>query len=104
MKLAITGQDGFIGYHLYNSVKYKRTDIQLIDFNKHFFESEKDIDSTIEKADIIVHLAGLNRSNDQKLLYDQNILLSQMALLVQNKAEEKKCQNLFQVILRLKKQ
>lgn len=80
MKLAITGQDGFIGYHLYNTVKYKRTEIQLIDFNKDHFESEKDIDLTIKKVDVIVHLAGLNRSKDQKHLYDQNVLLSQKVL------------------------
>ncbi len=80
MKLAITGQDGFIGYHLYNTIRYKRTEIQLIDFKKDFFENEKNIDSVLKNVDIIVHLAGVNRHDDPEFLFNQNIQLSKKIL------------------------
>ena len=73
MKVTITGQDGFIGYHLYNHIKYKSKDLSLLDFQKFFFESKENIDNIISQADIIIHLAGLNRSNDDDFLYNQNL-------------------------------
>ena len=71
MKVTITGQEGFIGYHLYNSIKYKLQDIQIIDFNKNLFKDDKKIDKVISETDIIIHLAGINRSEDQNYLFDQ---------------------------------
>ena len=76
MKVTITGQDGFIGYHLYNHIKYKSKDLSLLDFQKFFFESKENIDNIISQADIIIHLAGLNRSNDDEFLYNQNLSLT----------------------------
>jgi len=80
LKLAITGQDGFIGYHLYNSIKYKRDDIEIIEFDKNFFKNTRSLDLVFNNADIIVHLAGLNRSKNQEYLFDQNISLSQKVI------------------------
>ncbi len=76
MKLVITGQLGFIGFHLYNSIKFKRPDIEVLDFNKNCFSSASKIDSIFKKVDIIIHLAGINRSDDQDFLYNKNLLLS----------------------------
>ena len=80
MRVLITGRSGFIGYHLHNTIKYKRTDIQLIDFKKDFFENKKLMDSALKNSDIIVHLAGLNRHDDSEFLFNQNIQLSQKVL------------------------
>lgn len=80
MKVAITGQEGFIGYHLYNSIKYKLTDIKVIDFNRKFFKDESQIDNVISKSDIIIHLAGVNRSKDQDYLYNENVTLGQILI------------------------
>ncbi len=76
MKLTITGQDGFIGYHLYNTIKFQNPEIEIIDFNKDFFETDQKIDKVIKEVDVIVHLAGLNRSDNQDFLYNENLLLS----------------------------
>ena len=48
LRVLITGRSGFIGYHLHNTIKYKRTDIQLIDFKKDFFENKKLMDSALK--------------------------------------------------------
>lgn len=77
MKVTITGQDGFIGFHLYNSIKYKYPKIDLIDFRKDYFKDSTKIDRIFKKTDIIIHLAGINRHDDEKYLFDQNILLGQ---------------------------
>lgn len=77
MRIIITGQEGFIGYHLYNSLKYRYPKLKLIDFRKTFFEDENLIDKAFSKSDIIIHLAGVNRSEDQDYLYSENIKLGQ---------------------------
>ena len=76
MKLAITGQNGFIGSHLYNTIKFQYPDLKIIDFENTFFEDEIKIDEVLSNVDSIVHLAGLNRSEDQDYLYNENLLLS----------------------------
>lgn len=77
MNLAITGSKGFIGYHLYNSIKYKNDDITLLDFESSDFNNPQLIDNILSSVDVLVHLAGINRSDSEKLLYDTNVSLSQ---------------------------
>ena len=76
MKLAITGQNGFIGSHLYNTIKFQYQDISIIDFENTLFDDPIKIDEVLSNVDIIVHLAGINRAEDQDYLYNQNIILS----------------------------
>jgi UDP-2-acetamido-2,6-beta-L-arabino-hexul-4-ose reductase len=76
LKVLITGSEGFIGYHLYNSIKYKFQDLTLINFKKEYFEDDSIIDKLINNADVLIHLSGVNRSDDPKFLYDQNLLLT----------------------------
>lgn len=80
MKLAITGQDGFIGYHLYNTLKYKYSSYQVLDFKKTLFKDEEALDSLISNLDIIVHLAGVNRSANEKDILDKNLFLAQQLI------------------------
>ena len=75
MKVTITGQDGFIGFHLYNTIKYKFHKIELIDFRKNYFKESDKIDQIFRSTDVIIHLAGLNRHDDENYLLDQNIIL-----------------------------
>jgi len=76
LKLAITGQDGFIGFHLYNTIKIKCPEIEIVKFQKDFFKNDDKIDQLIKGVDVIVHLAGLNRAEDQDFLFNQNLLLA----------------------------
>ena len=73
IKIGITGQNGFIGTHIYNSialfpVKYKR-----IDFENSFFKDKKLMDEFVEKCDVIIHLAAMNRHKDPEVIYETNI-------------------------------
>jgi UDP-2-acetamido-2,6-beta-L-arabino-hexul-4-ose reductase len=77
LKLAITGQDGFIGYHLYNTLKYKYSSYEVLDFKKTLFKDEEALDSLVSNLDIIVHLAGVNRSARESDILDKNLFLTQ---------------------------
>lgn len=76
MKVVIIGQNGFVGNHLYNYLKLDKS-IQIIDFDRKFFDEPKLLDEVLSQADSIVHLAGLNRHENQQTIYDTNILLTQ---------------------------
>jgi len=72
LKIGITGSNGFVGFHLVNTInQYK--DYQLISFERQFFENENHLDKFISSCDVVVHLAGLNRHNDEELLLKTNI-------------------------------
>ena len=75
IKIGITGKNGFIGTHLYNSVKLIPNEFSLIDFNINFFEKESLLDAFVMKCDVIVHLAAMNRHNDPNIIYKTNIEL-----------------------------
>lgn len=72
MNVGITGQSGFIGMHLYASLRLEE-DIKLVDFNRGWFESPSLMKSFIESCDCIVHLAAVSRSDDPKSMYDSNM-------------------------------
>ncbi len=73
-KVGITGQSGFIGTHLFNFLRLK-SDIERVEFNKSMFDNKKLLADFVSKCDAIVHLAGMSRGNDQRLVYDTNMLL-----------------------------
>ena len=73
--IGITGQNGFIGQHLYNSIMIKEDNFKLVDFKKEYFQNEKQLDNFVSKCDVIVHLAAMNRHVDDKLIYNTNIQL-----------------------------
>ena len=73
IKIGITGQAGFVGTHLFNTVglypdKYKR-----IHFDDSFFNDSEKLFEFVAQCDVIVHLAAVNRHNDPEVMYDTNI-------------------------------
>lgn len=74
-KVGITGQNGFVGYHLYQSLKLYPEEFVLIDFERSFFDNEELLDSFVKQCDVIVHLAALNRHSDPNIIFDTNIEL-----------------------------
>jgi UDP-2-acetamido-2,6-beta-L-arabino-hexul-4-ose reductase len=80
MNVGITGQTGFIGYHLNNYLSLKKDEISLVPFEKSFFEDPSKLKIFLSKCDILVHLAGKNRGSE-KDVYDSNVKFA--SLLVQ---------------------
>lgn len=75
-KIGITGQNGFIGKYLYNSIKINAADLQIVPFDREFFENENKLDQFVQQCDVIIHLAGLNRHSDPEIIYSTNIELA----------------------------
>jgi UDP-2-acetamido-2,6-beta-L-arabino-hexul-4-ose reductase len=72
-KIGITGQNGFVGYHLYQTLKLFPEEFQLIDFQRSFFDDQSLLGSFVQQCDVIVHLAALNRHNDPQAIYNTNV-------------------------------
>ena len=76
-KIGITGQNGFIGRHLYNTLGLFPEEFERIDFNKDFFENNEQLDKFVAECNVIVHLAAMNRHESEQFIYDTNIALAQ---------------------------
>ncbi|SDS37839.1 UDP-2-acetamido-2,6-beta-L-arabino-hexul-4-ose reductase [Formosa sp. Hel1_31_208] len=74
MKIGITGQNGFIGNHLFTTLSLDDT-IELIHFERHFFEQEDVLQTFVSHCDVIVHLAAMNRHENPQVIYDTNVSL-----------------------------
>ena len=77
IKIGITGQAGFVGTHLYNSLGLFSDEFQRIDFRKEYFDDSNKLNEFVAQCDVIVHLAAMNRHNDPQVIYDTNIGLVQ---------------------------
>ncbi len=75
LTVGITGQSGFIGSHLYNTIGLFTEAYKLIDFQDNFFENATLLDAFVSKCDVIVHLAAMNRHFDSEVIYNTNIKL-----------------------------
>ncbi|HHJ10635.1 MAG TPA: SDR family oxidoreductase [Bacteroidetes bacterium] len=74
IKVGITGQSGFIGSHLFNYLGLKEG-ITLVPFEDVFFSSAVKLKNFVSQCDAIVHLAAMNRHEDEQVLYKTNIEL-----------------------------
>ncbi|WP_097045123.1 NAD-dependent epimerase/dehydratase family protein [Flagellimonas pacifica] len=73
-KIGITGQAGFVGSHLHTTLSL-REDVELIPFERSFFEDMEALSQFVSNCDTVVHLAALNRHEDQNVIYKTNIKL-----------------------------
>ena len=76
MKIGITGQNGFIGYHLTHTINYKLSEYSIVSFQRSLFEQEDSLSAFVSSCDVIIHLAGVNRAETNEEVYDANILLN----------------------------
>jgi UDP-2-acetamido-2,6-beta-L-arabino-hexul-4-ose reductase len=74
MKIGITGQAGFVGKHLYTTLGLDN-DIELIPFERSFFENKEKLQHFVSQCDVIVHLAAMNRHEDASVIYTTNLTL-----------------------------
>ena len=77
LKIGITGQAGFIGKHIYNTLGLTPEKFERIAFKKEYFDVENDLDAFVSNCDVIIHLAAMNRHNDANIIYNTNLALVQ---------------------------
>lgn len=75
IKVGITGQAGFVGTHLINTLGLNPDKFERIPFEDEFFLDEIKLKEFVKNCDAIVHLAAMNRHNDPEVLYHTNITL-----------------------------
>jgi UDP-2-acetamido-2,6-beta-L-arabino-hexul-4-ose reductase len=73
IKIGITGQSGFVGTHLFNTLGLFPDKYERISFDDAFFSHEKKLNHFVQNCDTIVHLAAMNRHNDEQVIYDTNM-------------------------------
>jgi UDP-2-acetamido-2,6-beta-L-arabino-hexul-4-ose reductase len=73
IRVGITGQSGFIGTHLFNTLGLFPDKFKRIAFNDAFFTDAKELSEFVADCDVLVHLAALNRHNDPSVIYETNI-------------------------------
>jgi len=79
IKIGITGQSGFVGTHLYNTLGLFPGKFKQIPFERTFFNEINLLNEFVAQCDVIVHLAAMNRHNDPEVIYNTNIgLVSQL--------------------------
>jgi UDP-2-acetamido-2,6-beta-L-arabino-hexul-4-ose reductase len=87
-KVGITGQSGFMGTHLFNYLGLQEN-IERVPFQDDYFQDEKTLEEWVQKCDIIVHLAAMNRHGDPQVIYDTNIELIQKLINALEKTNSK---------------
>lgn len=75
IRVGITGQAGFVGTHLYNTLGLYPLEFERVPFEDAFFQKEDVLRSFVKQCDVIVHLAAMNRHPDPQVIYDTNLLL-----------------------------
>lgn len=80
VKIGITGQGGFIGYHLVSTLGLYKDDFEIINFDKLYFANEQLLDKFVSNCDVIIHLAAVNRHEDDSFLHDTNIRLVELLI------------------------
>lgn len=77
LTVGITGQGGFMGSHVYNFLGTKTEEIERINFERNYFENEANLQKFVKTCDVIVHIAAINRHEDQQVIYNTNVGLVQ---------------------------
>jgi len=88
-RVGITGQKGFIGSHLYNTLQLYPNEFERVPFEDAYFESEDTLAQFVAQCDVIVHLAAVNRHESEQVLYDTNVALTQKLITALKKTESK---------------
>ena len=73
LKIGITGQAGFVGTHLFNTMGLFPEKFTRVPFQDSFFEDQGKLEQFVSSCDTIVHLAAMNRHNDPEVIYNTNI-------------------------------
>lgn len=88
-RVGITGQQGFIGQALFNSLGLFPNEFDRVPFDRDFFEDQAKLEKFVSQCDVIVHLAAMNRHHDPEVIYNINISLVQKLINALEKSKSK---------------
>lgn len=71
-RIGVTGQAGFIGYHLTTTLSLDKT-VSLVPFDRSYFDHMDELEEFVKQCDVVVHLAAMNRHEDPQVIYDTNL-------------------------------
>lgn len=57
LKIGITGQAGFVGTHLYNTLGLHPEEFERVPFNRDFFSNRQQLEQFVSQCDVIVHFS-----------------------------------------------
>lgn len=87
LTVGITGMAGFMGSHLRDRLKQEEN-IGVPNFEDRIFDDEKKLEEYVYNCDVIVHLAAMNRGDDDEI-YDTNIELVNKLVSALNAVDKK---------------
>lgn len=76
IRIGITGQAGFVGTYLYNTLALEPEKYERIPFEDRYFDDPATLRAFVVQCDVIVHLAAMNRHENEQVIYDTNIRLN----------------------------
>ncbi len=89
LKVGITGQEGFVGQHLYNTLGLFPEEFERIPYHIDYFNDAPKLLTFVGQCDVIVHLAAMNRHDDPEVLSNTNIKLVQQVVSALEKSGSK---------------
>ena len=73
LNIGVTGSNGFMGWHLCNTLSLDEVNFKLIYFERDWFYNEQKLDDFMSKCDVLIHLAGVNRHHFDDVIYNTNV-------------------------------
>ncbi|MEZ5072751.1 MAG: NAD-dependent epimerase/dehydratase family protein [Bacteroidales bacterium] len=72
-RVGITGQSGFVGTHLYQTLRLDPEAYEVMEFRDEYFDDAGVLADWVASCDAIVHLAAVNRHADPGVIYQTNV-------------------------------
>jgi UDP-2-acetamido-2,6-beta-L-arabino-hexul-4-ose reductase len=89
LRVGVTGQQGFIGQALFNSLGLFPNEFERVRFERVIFENQANLEKFVSHCDVIIHLAAMNRHHNPEVIYETNILLVQKLINALDKSKSK---------------
>ena len=89
IKVGITGQAGFLGQNLYNTLNLYKDKYELVPFKDNYFNDEYKLVHFASLCDVLVHFAAMSRAPDPNEVYNTNMDLVNKLICALEKANSK---------------